>query len=470
MSFQLFLLILLARRKVIVLTLLGVVAVTVAVSLLLPKQYTATASVVLDVKSPDPILGAILPAQALPGYMATQLDIIQSDRVAQRVVKMLKLDQNSTARGQWEEETEGKGTIESWLGNLLQKKLDVKPSRESSVINISFRGVEPQFAADVANAFARAYISTNLELKVDPAKQFASWFDDRTKALRENLEKSQAKLSAYQREKGIVAVDERLDVENARLLELSSQLVAIQGQKAESQSRQRQASGDAQTLPEVLQNPLIQGLKVDVSRQEGKLKDLAAQYGKNYPQLQRAEAELQSTREKLQTEIRRVADGVGTANRVNVQRESEIRAALDAQRTKVLEIKKNRDEISVLQRDVEAAQRNYDVVTQRLAQTSLESQTQQTNVVVLTPATEPIEPSFPKLLLNTVMAIFVGAMLGVGLALVLEMFSRRVRSVEDLTEGLGLPVLSVIDARDAPRRRHLALPKPTPANALPAAR
>ncbi len=262
MSFQLFLLILLARRKVIVLTLLGVVAVTVAVSLLLPKQYTATASVVLDVKSPDPILGAILPAQALPGYMATQLDIIQSDRVAQRVVKMLKLDQNSTARGQWEDETEGKGTIESWLGNLLQKKLDVKPSRESSVINISFRGVEPQFAADVANAFAQAYISTNLELKVDPAKQFASWFDDRTKALRENLEKSQAKLSAYQREKGIVAVDERLDVENARLLELSSQLVAIQGQKAESQSRQRQASGDAQTLPEVLQNPLIQGLKV----------------------------------------------------------------------------------------------------------------------------------------------------------------------------------------------------------------
>ncbi len=179
---------------------------------------------------------------------------------------------------------------------------------------------------------------------------------------------------------------------------------------------------------------------------------------------------MQSTREKLQTEIRRVADGVGTANRVNVQRESEIRAALDAQRTKVLEIKKNRDEISVLQRDVEAAQRNYDVVTQRLAQTSLESQTQQTNVVVLTPATEPIEPSFPKLLLNTIMAIFVGVMLGVGLALVLEMFSRRVRSVEDLTEGLGLPVLSVIDARDAPRRRHLALPKPTPANALPAAR
>ena len=60
----------------------------------------------------------------MAGYMATQVDIINSDRVAQRVVKMLKLDENPAAKEQWLEATEGKGTLEMWLANRLQKKLD----------------------------------------------------------------------------------------------------------------------------------------------------------------------------------------------------------------------------------------------------------------------------------------------------------------------------------------------------------
>lgn len=469
MTFQQFFLILLARWKVIVFTLLGVVATTVAVSLILPKQYTATAALIVDVKSPDPIMGAVLPALAMPGYMATQIDIIQSDRVAQRVVRMLKLDQNPTAIEQWKGDTEGKGAIEVWLGTLLQKKLDVKPSRESNVINIAFKGAEPKFAAAVANAFAQAYIDTNLELKVEPAKQFASFFDERTKALRDKLEQAQANLSAYQREHGIVAADERLDVENARLADLSTQLVLVQGQESESKSRQRQARGNTDTLPEVLQNPLIQGLKSDLARQDAKVQQLAAQLGKNHPQYQQEEAQVKALRERLGNEVAKVAGGVATANRVNVQRMSEVRAALEAQKKKVLALKEQRDELSVLQRDVEAAQRNYDLITQRLGQSSLESQTQQTNVVVLTPAAEPIEPSFPKLLLNSILAVFLGSMLGVACALLFEMLNRRVRSAEDLAEGLGVPVLSVIGARNSRRLRRvgrMSLPKAPPA--LPA--
>lgn len=467
MTLYQFLLILRARWKAVAAIFLAIVGGVVALSLLLPKQYTATASVVVDVKSPDPIMGAVLPALVLPGYMATQMDVIQSDRVAQRVVRMLKLDQNATAIQQWQQDTDGKGSIQGWLANLLQKKLDVKPSRESSVINISFRGSDPQFAASVANAFAQAYIDTDLELKVDPAKQFASFFDGRTKALRENLEQAQTKLSAYQREKGIVATDERLDVESARLSDLSTQLVSIQGQKAESQSRQNQAAGDADTLPEVLQSGLIQGLKVETARQEGKLKEIAAQYGKNHPQYQRAEAELHAMREKLHAETRKVAGSVGTTNRVNTQREADVRAAFAAQKTKVLGIKKQRDELNVLQRDVEAAQRNYDLVAQRLAQSSLESHTQHTNIVVLTPAEAPTEHSSPKLFLNTLLGTVVGTLLGVGIAIALEMTNRRVRSTDDLAAGLGLPVLSVIGPGNRKRPR-LVLPKTLPSpRALP---
>ena len=101
MNLQQFLLILLARRKVALYTLFVTVATTLVVSLLLPSKYTASTSVVIDVKSPDPIAGMAMPAMAMPGYMATQTDIINSDRVAQKVVKLLKLDQVPQIQQDW---------------------------------------------------------------------------------------------------------------------------------------------------------------------------------------------------------------------------------------------------------------------------------------------------------------------------------------------------------------------------------
>ncbi len=453
MTFQQFLLILRARLGVIVLILLVTVATTVAVSLVLPSQYTATTAVVIDVKSPDPIAGVVLPGMITPGYMATQVDIVQSDRVAARVVSLLQLARNAAVQQEWRDATQGRGTIESWLIELLKKKLDVKPSRESNVVSISFTGTDPRFAAAVANGFAQAYLETNLELKVEPARQYAAWFRERTGTLRGDLEKAQAKLSQYQREHGIVAADERLDVENARLAELSSQLVVVQAQAAETQSRQGQVSGGTENLPEVLQNPLVQGLKSDVARQEAKLNELAGQLGRNHPQYQRTADELQTLRKKLDAEIKHVAGAIGTSNRINQQREAQLRASLDRQKARVMSIKQQRDELAVLQREVENAQRAYDAVAQRLTQTSLESQTQQTNIVVLNPAVEPIEPSSPKLLLNTLLAVFLGTLLGVGAALLLETMSRRCRSPEDLAQALGVPVLGVLERSGAAGRR-----------------
>ena len=96
MTLQQFLLILRARWAVALLTLLITVAATVAVSLILPKQYSANAAVVVDVKSPDPVTGMLLAGMMAPGYMATQIDIINSDRVAQRVVKLLRMEERAS--------------------------------------------------------------------------------------------------------------------------------------------------------------------------------------------------------------------------------------------------------------------------------------------------------------------------------------------------------------------------------------
>ena len=443
MTLQQFFLILRARYLLVLLLLLGTVATTLAVSLLLPKQYTATASVVVDVKSPDPVAGMMFPLMAAPGYMATQMDIIISDRVAQKVVKLLKLDANPTVRQQWTEATGGRGRLDVWLADVLQKKLEVKPARESNVISISYKAADPGFAAAVANAFTQSYIETNIELKVEPARQYAKWFGEQGKSLRESLEKSQAKLSEYQQEHGIVAIDERLDNETAKLNELSTQLTVVQGQTSDAQSKQR--SGKASdTLPEVVQNPTIGALKVDIARQEAKLQELAGNLGRNHPQYQRAESEIATLKQKLEVETRHITTGFSTSRAVGKDKETELKAAIEAQKKKLLELKHQRDELAVLMRDVDAAQKAYEAVSQRFNQTSLESQSTQTNVSVLTPAAEPNEPSSPKLVLNMMLSVFAGTLLGVGMALALELLDQRIRSTDDLIEVLQIPVLGVI--------------------------
>lgn len=442
MTLQQFLLILRARYKVALIALLVTVATTLIVSLVLPKQYTTGAAVVIDVKAPDMVSGMILQGMMAPGYMATQVDIINSDRVARTVVKLLKMDESPAIKQQWQEATKGEGQLLDWLATLLQKNLDVKPARESTVININYTAADPDFATAVANAFAQAYINVNLDLQVAPARQYATFFEEQTKAARAKLEKAQQALSDYQQRHGITSADERLDFETAKLNETSSQLTGIQGQTTDSQSKRINAKAD--TVAEVMQSPLINGLKADIARLEAKLIESNVNLGKNHPQTQRAEAELASLKAQLDAETRKITTSIETTYQISRSREKQLLDSLDKQKKRVLLLNKQRDELNVLRRDIESAQRAFELVSQRASQTDIASQTNQTNIAVLNPAFAPTQPSKPRVFLNLLVSIFLGTLLGVGLALMLELKDRKVRSTQDLSDVLDLPVLGSI--------------------------
>ncbi len=437
-----------ARWLASALVLAAIVLTTLVVSLALPKSYTAAATIVVDMKH-DPVTALLTPGAGTPQYLATQIDVIRSERVAQRVVRLLKLAENSQARSQWLAETGGRGSIEQWFGQAFAQNMEVLPSRDSNVITVTYRHGDPQFAAALANAFVQAYLEVALELRVEPAKQYSSFFEQRAKELRANLEAAQSKLSAFQKEKGIIATDERLDVENARLNELSSQLVALQTASADSTSRQAQAAGGAaDRMQEVLANSVVAGLKSDIARTEVQIQQLSQRLGDKHPQVIEMRASLNELRARYEAEVRRVGSSVGVTNTINRQREAQVRGELEAQRVKVLKMKEVRDEGYVLIRDVENAMRAYDGVLLRLNQTSLESQATQSNLAVLTPAVPPLEHSSPRVLLNMLLAIFVGLLASLATALGLEMFDRRVRSGEDLSLATGLPLLATLAAAE----------------------
>jgi chain length determinant protein EpsF len=453
MSFYQFILVMRSRWLTIVGVLGVVVLGGVAACLILPKQYAAAALVLVDSKH-DPAANDSYSMDNNSAVIGTQVDIAASQRVAQRVVTALQLDQDPAYVQKWRLATEGRGDFTAWLASTLIKRLSVKPSPESNVISITVKWPDPQVAATLANAFAEAYIATTIALKVDPAKQYANSFDARSRELRVDLEAKQKLFSDFENTNGIVAADERIDVENARLSELSTQLVAIQAQRQESQSRERQAKEDINSIPEVLQNPLIASLKADLSKAESRQQDIATSLGTNHPEYKSTGAEVTSLRQRLAQESARIVASLSNTTRVNQLRENEVSAALETQKNRVLALKHLRDQAAVLQSDVATAQRNLDAVTQRLAQSSLESQTQQTSSILLAPATEPVMPVSPNVPLILMLTVGVGGFIGLVASMLFELANPRVRSDQELIKMTGVPILGTVSSISYPPVTH----------------
>lgn len=439
MSLRQLFMILKARYKVALITLLVITLATVAASLLLPKRYTSSTAVVVEMRTSDPILGTI-DSPATTAFLPTQVDIINSNRTAQKVIKALGLAKNPAVHDKWLESTNGEGVFETWLVELIQKGLDVKPSRESNVITITYTSVDPDFSAAIANAFAQAYMETNTELKAEPARQNASWFQSQGKILRDNLERAQNKLSDYQQRKGIVITDERLDSETEKLSDLNTQLTIIESTSADTRSKMR-SSSDAENLPEVMTSPLINNLKSDINRLESKLREVSINLGNNHPQYKSMQSELSALRQQLERETSHIGRSYATTENVSRDKADNIRALIAAQKRKLFELKHERDEANVLLSEVASAQKAYDAVSQRFTQTHLEGQSSQTNVSVLSPAYPALKPSSPKPILYTLIAVVIGTLIGFGFALMFEMLDRRVRVADDIEQTLGIPVL-----------------------------
>ena len=377
MNLKHFLQVCIARFWVIALILLGTVATAVVVTMREPPRYTAATSLVVDSQDKGPFDQLGVARQYVSGYLATQVDIIRSRSVALKVVEALPPPTKAAAIAAFLDPDQAAERPNVVRGNLAAELLDnliVRSSGESQVLTLAFTSPDPKLSAAVADAFAEAYINQSLELQVEPARRNAQWFDGQLKDLRARHEEKQRLLTVYQREKGLVSVDERLDVESRRLQELSTALVEAQTNTYDVESRQ---------------------------------------LGSQHPEYRRA-----------------------------IERERSVQSSLNRQKQRVQEIQQQRDELSLLARDVENSRNMYDQALQQYSQSTMQSQFTGTNIAVLSRAATPDRPSGPNLLINTALGVLLGLVFGLGMAFVLEALDRRIRIPEDLSEDLHVPVLA----------------------------
>ena len=481
MNFQQYWEIVRGRMNVVLIALIAVVSATAISLYFTPKTYTAQTMISFDFSGSNPYASVGSPSGVGEGsYIATQVEIIRSTQVSAKIVKSLSPEDRDrlieafkakeTLPEKWwrelmfsitkmqADETDGDkdqtapvGEDYEWLVYALPSDLDVKPVIGSRILSLSYESTDPYVAAMIANAYAQAYIDTNLEMIINPARQAKAWFDERLKQLRAKVEEAQQKLTQFQQSQGIVATGDRYDIESKRLLDLTAQLTKAQEERrrletARTQILAMQTEGESLlSLPEVLQNSVVQNIKSEIRSLEAKLVELSNRLGSNHPQFKRVEAELAAARSRLRAEVKSIIAGVDNAVRLARQNEQAARQAVENQKALVLSMRNQRGEIDVLLRELESAQSAYNAALDQFNKTSLQSLVTQANVSLVEGAVIPRRPSGPKVGQNLVLALIVGLMLGIGLAFLLEMVDRRVRSAEDFITELNIPFLGTVE-------------------------
>lgn len=469
MSFEQLYRILRARRRLALSLYAAIIAVAVIVTLLLPKMYTAKTQVMVDLK-PDPISGLTQLATMQPsGYLSTQVNLVKSDAVARRVAKDLHLADNPQMRAKWAKETHERGNFEDWMGKTLLKGLTVSVVRDSSIIEIEYESISPSFAAALANAFANAYIATVVDMRVSPAKSYTDYFDDRARLAQERAQEAQNRLVAAQKEKGVVASDERLDIETQRLAELASQLNTINALRDEASSRSTLANANPEKVQNVVMNPVVAGLTSDLAKEEARLQQLLERYGDKHPQVLEQRSTIATLKDKIRAESNRVISSVSVDTKIADARVQQAQAAYDAQRQRVMKLKDARAELAMLEKEADSAERIYEAIQLKQSQSSLESNATQSAMTVLAPAVEPPTHSSPKMWVSLILGIGLGGIATLLATLAAELMDRRIRTSVDLIQSLEIPVIGILPSPHAKRSKFKFLQRHIYGQLLPSA-
>jgi succinoglycan biosynthesis transport protein ExoP len=440
-----------ARRGTIFKTLLATMAVTIVVTLLLPKTYTASSDVFLDYKGNDPINGRLFSPMMDESYMQTQLDMIKSQAVAEKVIDALDLER--TAGYRESVERQGEARAHSQLIKRINDQTLVVTRRSSRVIEVEYAAGAPEQARDLANAVVRAYIDLNQQISSASARARREQYNAQLEHLRKEADSIQEKLTKYQQDVGILDPNERNDLQSRQLGDLMTSLITVQNQQQEAQARKNATDSLVRgglridELPEVAQRPNINDLKSKLSDVNKRLSDIQDVLGPRHPKT----LALISERDDLATRISREARSSLDAQQIDARRlamqEEALKKEVDTQRVKLLEQKKHRDTITSYQRQLDSVERVYNTALAKYDEILMASNINTFDLTVLRVAEVPSSHSKPLLLQNIAASILVGLALGFCLALLYELGKRRVRCEDDLVRGILLPLIGHIGIR-----------------------
>lgn len=440
------------RRWVVLGVLAAVVAGALALTLLTTPVYRAMATIKIERDTIKVINSeALTPADSAfdRDFYQTQYELLRSRSLAQRVIRDLSLVDHphfsGVVAGGGKGPEAAREREKSLVGPLLGS-LAIEPMRNSRLVRINFDSTDPELAARIANAYAEAFITSNIEGRFEASSYARKYLEDRLAELKGRLEDTEKELVAFAGEEQIIALGEgQPPLAAQNLSELNESLARAQDERITAEADARQGRvGSGLGLPQVVDNPLIQGLRQSRAILAGEYQEKLRLYKPDYPEMQQLQGQIAEIDRQIASEVANIRTSLDLRYRSAAVRESLLRQRMDALKGDVLDLERRSIQYNILKRDAATSKQMYDALLQRYKEIGVAGGLGANNISVVDRAEVPGGPYKPNLTRNLALALILGLMLGIAAALGLHLMDRRIHTAKLLERLTGLPALGVV--------------------------
>lgn len=455
------------RRKKLLFVVLGaVMAMSILFYLITPKKYQASTTIQIERK-----MASVVSAESLmsvesyadaQSFYPTQYKLLESRGLAERVVQDLRLADDpifNPKRGELaaggEPEEISVDDDERAVGDLAKRLLDrlnVKPVRNTRLVEIAYRAPKPELAARVANGVAQAYIDWGIELRSATVGRASGFLSSQIEELKQEIQDKESELQAYSRSTDIVALDPNSNVVMQRLEALNRDYTAAMSTRIEKEAEYYSlVNAPKDTVADTFSAGLVPQLRRELLLLQQEYAKNLNTYKPEWPAMQELKANIEKSRQNLDETVDQMVDearkSANTDYQTALRRERSLRDELATQKANAMQLNSAAVEYRNLQVEVSTRRQLLDDLLRKQSETGVAGRLQGTgssNVVIVDRALVPKSAFRPSLKRNIALGLVLGLMLGIGAVLGVELLDRSLHTPDDIERVLGLPVLGVI--------------------------
>lgn len=451
------------QRWLIATVLLIAVVAGVAITLLTPPTYQATATVRVSpwgntIVEGQEVETEIFSASEIDSYMQTQINILQSRNLAEQVARELDFGKRTALLGaDIDESRPANRTDAQWeedkiklSAQVLQGYVFAEAPNEAQIIAINVSSEDPALAAEIANGYAAAFVQSDVRRSLDSNAYARQYLLEQIEQVRSKLNEAELAANAYARSAGIVTQqtmgsgeeEGSSTIVGSNLASVNQTFAAVRANRIAAEQKWRAiANISAAQIPEVLNSPVVQGLTEERAKLNADLSVLRQRYNDEFPAIVDIRSRLSFIDQQIERTGADIKSSIRSEYLVARQQEQAMESELGSVTSEALVEQDKKIEFTGLERNAEAMREQLKSLLDRYNQINTASNLQSSSITTLDTATVPGSPVSPSLTRNLMIAVVLGLAMAGGLALVREVFVDQFRRGEDIEDRLGLTFL-----------------------------